>query len=35
MVAATNGHVLIYRPTADGIEVGYVRHERENWMANR
>jgi plasmid stabilization system protein ParE len=28
------GYVLIYRPTADGIEVGYVRHERENWLAD-
>lgn len=26
-------HVLIYRPIADGIEVGRVRHERENWLA--
>ena len=25
-------HILIYRPTDQGIEVGRVRHERENWL---
>lgn len=28
------GYILIYRPTADGIEVGYVRQERENWLSD-
>lgn len=27
-------HVLIYRPTDEGIEVLRVRHERENWLAD-
>ena len=27
-------HILIYRPVHDGIEVGRVRHERENWLAD-
>ena len=32
--AKRTAHVLIYRQTTDGIEVGRVRHERENWLAD-
>ena len=33
-VPRRTGHVLIYRPMEDGIEISRVRGERENWLSD-